>query len=148
METVNPLLVVEHRFGTIETWPSCIIRYLVLNFPRPLIIKKITAFFYGNGITLCMAIRLYQICNDKYTSPVANTMSNLYLKWQRNRFKTHMFHYYDVQHRKVLWINGLSMNQTETVEPEVTVLDFGIYGCYSQRAAEIRNKVWKLRGDK
>jgi hypothetical protein len=45
----------------------------------------------------------------------------------------------------VLWINGSSLNQTETVEPEVTVMDFGIDGCYSQRTAEIRNKVWKLR---
>ena len=26
-------------------------------------------------------------------------------------------------------------------------MDFGMDGCYSQRAAEIRNKVWKLRGD-
>ena len=89
METLNPLLVVEHRLGTIETWPSYIIR-LFFNCPRPQIIKKIAAFFYGNGITLYLAIRLYQICNDKYNSPVANTMSNLYLKWQRNRFKPHV----------------------------------------------------------
>ena len=62
-----------------------------------------------------------------------------------NRFKPHMFHYYDVQHRRFLWINGSSLNQTETVQPEVTVMDFGIDGCYSQRAAEIIHKVWKLR---
>ena len=62
-----------------------------------------------------------------------------------NRFNPHMFHYYDVQHRRFLWINGSSLNQTETVQPEVTVMDFGIDGCYSQRAAEIIHKVWKLR---
>ena len=145
METVNPLLVVEHRLGAIEIWPSYIIRYLFLNCPRSLIIEKMTAFFYGNGITLSLAIRLYQICNDKYASPVANTMSNLYLKWQRNIFKPHMFHFYDIQHQQFLWINGSYLNQTETVEPEVIVMDFGIDGCYSQRASEIRNKVWKLR---
>jgi hypothetical protein len=38
------------------------------------------------------------------------------------------------------------MNQTETVQPEVTVMDFGIDGCYSQRAAEIKHKVLKLCG--
>jgi len=58
METVNHLLVVEHRLSTIETGPSYIIRFLFLNCPRPQIIKKITAFFYGNGITLSLAIRL------------------------------------------------------------------------------------------
>ena len=145
METLNPLLVVEHRLGTIETWPSFIIRFLFLNCPRPQIIKKITAFFYGNGITLSLPIRLCQICNDKYTSPVVNTVSNVYLKWQRNRFNPHIFHYYDVQRRRFLCINGSSLNQTETVQPEVTVMDFGIDGLYSQRAAEIRHKLLKLR---
>ena len=72
-------------------------------------------------------------------------MSNLYLKWQRNCFKPYTFHYYDVQHRRFLWSNGSSLNQTETVQPEVTVMDFGIDGCYSQRAAEIRYNVLKLR---
>jgi len=144
---MNPLQVMEQRDDTIEAWPSYIIRYLFLNCPRPLIIKKITALFYWNGITLSLTIRFYQICKNKYTSPVANSMSNLYLKWQRNRFKPHMFHYYDVQHRPFLWINGSSLNQREAVEPEVRVMDFGIDGCYSQRAAEVINKVWKLRGD-
>ena len=115
--------------------------------PRPQNIRKITAFFYWKGITLSLAIRLYQICNDKYASPVSNTRSNLYLKWQRNRFKPHMFHHYDIQHRRVLWINGSSLNQRETVQPEVTVMDFAIGGCYSQCPAEIRQKVLKLRGE-
>jgi len=81
METVNPLHEAEHRLVSIETWPSYIIRYLFLNCPRPLIINKLTAFLYGNGITLSLEIRLYQICNEKYNSPVATTMSYLYLKW-------------------------------------------------------------------
>ena len=55
--------------------------------------------------------------------------------------QTRMFHYYDVQHRQFLWINSSSLNQTETVLPEVTVMDFGIDGCYSQRATEIRQSM-------
>jgi hypothetical protein len=68
-------------------------------------------------------------------------MSNLYLKWQRNRFKPHVFRYYDVQHRRFLWINDSSLNQREIVQPEVTVMYFGIGGCYSQRAAELRQSI-------
>jgi len=60
-------------------------------------------------------------------------MGNLYLKWQRNRFKPHMFRYYDIQHQQFLWIDGSSLNQTETVQPEVTIMDFGNDGRYSQR---------------
>ena len=147
METLNPLLVVEHSLDSIEIWPSYIIRFLFLNCPKRKIITTLTAFFYGNGITLSLAIKLYQICNDRYTSPVANTLSNLYLKWQRKRFKPHMFHYYDVNLRRYLWINGSSLNQREIVQPAVTVMDFGIDGCYSQRAAQIRHKVLILRGE-
>jgi len=76
METLNPLLVVEHCLDTIETWPAHIIRCLFLNCPTRKIITTLTAFFYGNGILLSLAIKLFQICNDKYTFPVANTMSN------------------------------------------------------------------------
>ena len=68
-------------------------------------------------------------------------MSNVYLKWQRNRFKPHMFYYYIVLHRHFLWINVSTLNQMETVEPEMTVKDFGIDGCYAQCAAVIRSKL-------
>ena len=34
----------------------------------------------------------------------------------------------------------------ENCETRSDGMDFEIYGCYSQRAAEIRNKVWILRG--
>jgi len=50
-----------------------------------------------------------------------------------------MFHYYSVQHRQFLWINGSTLNQMETVEPEVTFMDFGFDG-YVQCVAVIRNK--------
>jgi hypothetical protein len=33
------------------------------------------------------------------------------------------------------------MNKTKTVQTEVTVTDFGFSGCYSQRAAEIRQSM-------
>jgi len=48
MDTVNPLLEAENRLCSIETWLSYIIRYLFISCPRTLIIKKLTAFFFGN----------------------------------------------------------------------------------------------------
>ena len=169
METVNPLHVAEHRVGTIATWPSYIIHYLFLNCPRPFIIKKVTAFFYGNGIALSLAIRLYQICNDKYTSPVAKTMSSLYLKWQRNRFKPHvsllwcstsavpMDQRFDSEPNgncgtrsddHGLWNRWLLFSMRcrdkkqsmETAGTEVTFMDFGFIGCYVQCTTMIRKQ--------
>jgi len=58
-----------------------------------------------------------------------------------------MFHYYDVHLRRFLWINGSSLNQREIVQPVVMGMDFGIDGCYSQRATEIRHRVLILRGE-
>ena len=140
METMNPLLIVEHRLGTTETWPLYIIRFLFLNCPKPQIIKKITAFFYGNGISLSLAIRLIK-------SVTINTLLLLLAQWVtyiwngRRIDSNPTFKYYDVQRRRFLWINGSSLNQTEIVQPDVPVMDFGIDRCYSQHAAEIRQSM-------
>ena len=146
MEIYNPLIRVEHRLGNIETWPSSIIGYLFLVIPSRRIIKNLTAFFYGNGISPSLASTLYELCNVNYTANVASIMRNFYLHWQRHRFEKHLAHYYDIRLQRYLWINGSNLNQREDVHPVVTVIDFGIEGCHTQHAAEIRNKIWLLRG--
>jgi hypothetical protein len=54
-----------------------------------------------------------------------------------------MFEYYSVLHRQFLWINCLALNRLQTVEPEVTVMDYGIDAI--KYAAMIRNKLEHIR---
>jgi len=57
---------VEQRLAQIDTWPTYIIRYLFFDVPKPRIVRKLTASFYGNDIPSPIALQLYNACNDKY----------------------------------------------------------------------------------
>jgi hypothetical protein len=128
----------EQHLGQIDTWPTYIIRYLFINVPKPCIVRKFTAFFYGNDIPVSIASQLYKACNDKYNLQVNEYICDLHSHWQRCRYKIHMSEYY-VRLHKFIWINGTALNQLEEAKPEVTVMDFGINctGCSSL----IRNKL-------
>jgi hypothetical protein len=65
-------------------------------------------------------------------------MRNFYLHWQKQRFEKHLAHYYDIRLQRYLCINGSNLNQREVVHPIVTVIDYGIEGCHTHHAAEIR----------
>jgi len=101
MATRNPLLVVEQRRGDVDTWPSHV-GYLFLEFPTRSIIKQLTAFFYGNGISPSLAVGLYELCNEDYTSLVGSSMRTFYWEWQRKRFTPHLSQYYDIHLRQFL----------------------------------------------
>jgi hypothetical protein len=114
-------------------------RYLFIDVPKPRIVRKLTAFFYGNDSPGSIASQLYNACNDKYNLQVTEYICNLYSHWQRCRYKIHMSEYYNVRLHKFIWINGTALNQLEEVKPEGKVMDVGIdcTGCSSL----IRNKL-------
>jgi hypothetical protein len=141
MATRNPLLVVEQRLGDVDTWPSHSIGYIFLEFPTDRIIKRLTAFFYGNGISLSLAVGLYEICNSYYTSLVGSAMRTLYWELQSKRFTPQLSQYYDIHLRQFLWINGSSLHQRDVVQPIATVIDYGYEECFPTQASVIGNKL-------
>ena len=80
----------EQHLGQIDTWPTYIIRYLLIDVPKTSIVRKLTAFFYGNDITVSIASQLYDACNDKYNLQVTEYICDLYSNWQRCRYKIHV----------------------------------------------------------
>lgn len=46
---------VEKRLEPLDTWPTCIIGYLFVDLPSPPIVRKLSAFFYGNNVSLYTA---------------------------------------------------------------------------------------------
>ena len=133
------VLQVEQHLGQIDTWPTYVIRYVFIDVPKPSIVRKLTAFFYGKDIPVSIASQLYNVCNDKYNLQVTEYICDLHSHGQRCRYKFHMSEYYNVRLYKFIWIIGTALNQLEKVKPEVTVIDFGIdcTGCSSL----IRNKL-------
>jgi len=84
---------VEQHLGQIDTWPTYNIRYLFIHVPKPRIVRKLTASFYGNDIPESIASQLYNACNDKYNLHVTEYNCELYSHWQRCMYMIHMSEY-------------------------------------------------------
>jgi hypothetical protein len=68
---------VEQQLVQTDAWPTNYIRYLFIDVSKPSVVRKLTAFFYGNGIPVSIASRLYNACNDKYNLCVTSHMYDL-----------------------------------------------------------------------
>jgi hypothetical protein len=85
------LHVVESHLGPIDTWPSYIIEYLFVDTPTPEVVKDLTAFFFGNGVSKTLAYRLYHACNPTTTTETVRELFYLrYFVWQRSRYVLRM----------------------------------------------------------
>jgi len=74
------------------------------------------AAFFGHGVTLGIASRVYNICN-KGNHLVPYVMGAFYSTWVTNTDALHMAQYYNVREGKILWINGKNHSQFEIVYP-------------------------------
>jgi hypothetical protein len=81
---------VERRLGPINTWPTYIIRFLFIDIPTPIIVKKLTAFMVGNGVDVSVAADLYLLCNDELHPRIKADMYRFNFIWQRQMHKTHV----------------------------------------------------------
>jgi hypothetical protein len=63
---VSPTTSRATPYRQIDTCSTYIIRYLFIDVPKHRIVRKLTAFFYGNDIPVSIASQLHNPCNDKY----------------------------------------------------------------------------------
>ena len=120
--------MIQH-LGEINSWPSYILQHLFIDNPsptRPKKLKRVMAFFFGNSVPLELAYEFYNACNGRHSRFVVEQSTEWYRDWRESRYKRHMYEYYSIIFKKVLYINGSLWNQHEPVLPEVTGLEFGI----------------------
>jgi hypothetical protein len=72
-------------------------------------------------------------------------INHFYELWQSSYYKTQMASYHNMLHQTFIWINGRVLHQLETVQPEVTVMDFGINN--TQCESQIRTKLKNIHGE-
>jgi hypothetical protein len=91
------LQAVEDHLGTIDTWPSYIIRYLFFDTPTPQVVEEVTASFICNGVPKTLACRLYHACNPRIKNDLVRELFYLrYFIWQTSKTVRRMSRYYDV----------------------------------------------------
>ena len=109
------LQFLEHYIAEFTLWPTYILEFLLLKDGSPENMVKIAAFFYGHGIPLSIASRVYNFCSTGgHLAPFI--IGAFYLTWQNNKEGLHTAKYNNVREGKILWINGKYRSQFEIVE--------------------------------
>jgi hypothetical protein len=57
---------VENVLGGFASWPTSIIRLLLVEEPTIANVRRVAAFFYGNGLPVHVAARFYNLYNGKH----------------------------------------------------------------------------------
>lgn len=80
----------ESLLGSIETWATAIIRLLFLDEPTPSTTRRVSAFFYGNGVPPHVASYFYNLRNEQGGLHVTDIMHTFYFIGQCSRYTPHI----------------------------------------------------------
>jgi hypothetical protein len=98
-------------------------------------LRRVAAFFNGNGIECGIAAHFVCICNGQANVSVRQYMYACYIGWQNSPTLYNIVEYFEMRLRQHLYVNGYG-----GVEPVVSVpsrIDFGPEGTGSPVAIEI-----------
>jgi hypothetical protein len=110
----------EIHLGPIDTWPSYIIEYLFVNTPTPQVVKELSAFFFGNGLSNSLAYRLYHACNPTSTTESVRELFYVrYFLWQKSKYVLRMSTYYNVLLIKFVYLSSSYYTQFDPIEPAI-----------------------------
>ena len=106
----------------------------------------VISFLYGNDVPLETAYTFYIACSGLTGAAarfVIEPTKEWYTQWHLSKSRRHIAEYYNMNFKKVYWINGSLLNQQELVLPEVTSMEFGIDATTHPRT--IRRRLEKMR---
>jgi len=86
---MDPLAVVEAKLGSVDSWPSYVLRYMFLLKANSHVMKKAAAFMYGNNVGLSDAVACYNACNGRHQSSVETVLRVWYFVWDRDVNQCH-----------------------------------------------------------
>ena len=123
------LAILESKLGSIDTWPSYILRFLFVDVPLKATVRPVAGFFCGNKIECNLAAQFFRLCNDRAGMTVTEQIHQLYVRWQRSPWTYQMMEYYNMQLRRHLYLNGECCERTvEFVVLEPTPIALGPEG--------------------
>jgi hypothetical protein len=123
------LAVFESRLGSIDIWPSYILRFLFVDPPNSATVRRVAGFFYGNGIECSLAVEFFGLCSQYADTAVTEQIYQLYQHWQVSPWTYHKIEYYSMRLRKHLSLNGDRCRlQEESVVPDPAPLALGPEG--------------------
>jgi hypothetical protein len=70
------------QLGDFEGWPSPILTALFVETPTYTNVRKVAAFFYGNGAPAALCDQAFRAFNDRTTDFTLHEIRNFYFLWQ------------------------------------------------------------------
>jgi hypothetical protein len=58
---MDRLAVVEEKLGSVDTWPSIVLKDMFYEEPRVSVSIKVAAFLHGNGVSAKDAAKMYKV---------------------------------------------------------------------------------------
>jgi hypothetical protein len=120
------LLTFLRCIGEFDTWHSNIFQFLLCAKSTTNIVKEVAAFFYGNGLSLRYATLIYLLCNEQASFLTSHTLFTFYSFWHSDKTTSNHAQYYNMKHKKFLWINGLDHLRMEPVLLEKSNITLGV----------------------
>ena len=144
---MNPLQRVEDIVGAaVENWPTYEIYNMFLEKPSRITVKKVAAFMYGNCVPLHKALDCFIPCVKTYSYFITVAKQEFYYLWNKYPTRKQKAQYYSITLNQWKCTNGAYLNQSETVQPEITVMDFGFEA--TGRAQFIKTHIEHIRSCK
>ena len=99
--------IVEHYVrGSMSLWPRIILHFLFGFPPTSFSCKAIASFLYGNKLDYAAALRLIRVCHYIAPNEMIQQVRVLYFHWNSNPNVLHFALYWNMRHRKFVWLNG------------------------------------------
>ena len=90
------LSLLESQLGSIDTWPSYILRFLFVDTPNRATVRRVTVFFCGIKRACRLVAQFFGLCNERAGMAVTQQIYQLFLQWQSSPWAYKMVDYYDV----------------------------------------------------
>ena len=110
--------IVEHYIGgSMSLWPRIILHFLFDFPPTTFSSNALASFLYGKGLDYVIAFRLLRVCHYNAPDEIIQRMRSMYFHWSSNPNVRNVGLYWNMQHRKFVWLNGANGPQFEFLTP-------------------------------
>ena len=107
---MNDFETVEKEIGPYNTWPSYILKYL---FCKPLTNYRrtiLSAFFYGNGVSLYKTLALIKACTPCFNLADRYAIIHLFTEWDKSPTARSHERYFNLILNEMRDLNGGKIN--------------------------------------
>ena len=108
---------VEQEIGPFNTWPSYILQYIFCEPLNNYRLKILSAFFYGNGVSLLRTLDLFKACAPNFNLADRFVIKNLFTGWNQSQTSRVNIRFYNLTLNNISNLDGSKINTVSQTPP-------------------------------